>query len=112
MNIGVREHGKVVIIVPEGDIKVGEGDIALRETVQRQLDEARQRIVLDLAQVRFMDSAGLGELVASLKRVRDAGGGLKVANVNQRISDALTVTQLVRVLDIYGSVEEAIASFV
>ncbi len=111
MKVDVREHGDVVIVAPEGDIKVGEGDIALREAIQTQLAEGRERLVLDLVRVRFMDSAGLGELVASLKRVREGGGSLKVAGVNQRITDALTVTQLVRVLDIYPDVDAAIAAF-
>lgn len=112
MNIGVKEHGKVVVLSPEGDIKVGEGDVALREKIQEQIAGGHEHLVLDLGGVRFMDSAGLGELVASLKRVREAGGELKIAKVNQRISDALTVTQLVKVLDIYADVSGAIAAFV
>jgi anti-sigma B factor antagonist len=112
MKMSVEEHGNVVIVSPQGDVKVGEGDVALRDTIQRYLGEGRTRFVLDLGEVRFMDSAGLGELVASLKRVREAGGDLKVAQANQRISDALHVTQLVRVLDVYAEVAEAIAAFV
>ncbi|HHN74877.1 MAG TPA: anti-sigma factor antagonist [Acidobacteria bacterium] len=112
MNIAVMEHDKVVVLSPEGDIKVGEGDVAMRKKIQEQLELGKRFLVLDLSHVRFMDSAGLGELVASLKRVREAGGELKIAHVNQRISDALTVTQLVRVLDIYPDQSSAIAAFV
>lgn len=112
MKMSVEEHGNVVIVMPQGDVKVGEGDVALRDTIQKYLSAGKTRFVLDLGEVRFMDSAGLGELVASLKRVREAGGDLKVAQANQRISDALYVTQLVRVLDVYGEVAEAIAAFV
>lgn len=111
MKMEVRERGGIVIVSPEGDIKVGEGDIALREAVQQQIVSGKNQVVLDLAKVRFMDSAGLGELVASLKRVREAGGQLKVAAVNQRITDALTITLLIRVLDIYDDVDGALASF-
>ncbi|UCF67038.1 MAG: STAS domain-containing protein [Acidobacteriota bacterium] len=112
MKIIVEQTGTVTILRPQGDIRVGEGDVALRGTLKEQLEQGKNRIVLDLAAVRFLDSAGLGELVASLKRVREAQGDMKIANVNQRVSDALHVTQLVRVLDIYKDVSEAIAAFV
>ncbi len=112
MNIQVEDHGKVCIISPQGDISVGEGDVALRESVQVQTERGCSRIVLNLEGVRYMDSAGIGELVACLKRVREAGGDLKVCSVNQRVSDAFHALQLVKILGIYKDSEEAIASFV
>jgi anti-sigma B factor antagonist len=65
-----------------------------------------------MERVRFIDSAGLGELVASLKRVREAGGDLKLSDVTQRVSEALVVTQLVRILDVYESESDAVATYV
>jgi len=112
MKITVEQMGKVTVIRPHGAIRVSEGDEALKKVVQEQLDQQRKLLVLDLQSVSFLDSAGLGELVASLKRVREAGGDLKIARVNQRVSDALHVTQLTRVLDVFKDISEAIASFV
>ncbi|RMG47555.1 MAG: anti-sigma factor antagonist [Acidobacteria bacterium] len=111
MKISVDQTGKVTILRPQGAVRVGEGDVALRNVVKEQLDQGRKLIVLDMESVSFLDSAGLGELVAALKRVREAGGDLKIAHVSQRVSDALHVTQLTRVLDVYKDVTEAIASF-
>jgi len=112
MNIRTEEHGKIVIVIPEGDIKIGEGDVAMKETFRRLLDAGHRNFVLDLSGVRYLDSAGLGELVATLKRVREAGGELRICGVNQRVDDAFHVTQLVRVLDIYKDRTEAISAFV
>lgn len=112
MKISVEEHGKVTIVVPEGDIKIGDGDVALRNSFRTQLDAGKKLFVLDLGAVRYLDSAGLGELVATLKRVKDSGGELRICSVNQRVDDAFHVTQLVRVLDIYRGRDEAMASFV
>jgi anti-sigma B factor antagonist len=112
MKINVEQHGKIVIVSPRGDIKIGEGDVALRNSFREQLEAGQRKFVLDLEGVRYLDSAGLGELVATLKRVRESDGELRICNVNQRVNDAFHVTQLVRVLDIYGSRDEAISSFV
>jgi anti-sigma B factor antagonist len=111
MKLRVEEHGKVVIISPEGDVKIGEGDVALRDAFKEQIEAGKRHFVLDLREVRYFDSAGLGELVATLKRVKEAEGEMRICNVNQRVNDAFHVTQLVRVLDIDRSREDAIASF-
>ena len=112
MEIGVEKKGKITILKPRGDIRVGEGDVILRNAFQAQLDEGGGLFVLNLRDVRFIDSAGLGELVASLKRVREADGDLKLAQVNKRVSEALVVTQLIKIVDVYDSESEAIAAFV
>ena len=112
MKIHTEEHGKIMIVAPEGDIRIGEGDVAMRETFRRLLDEGHRKFVLDLSNVRYLDSAGLGELVATLKRVREVGGALHICGVNQRVDEAFHVTQLVRVLDIYKDRTEAISAFV
>lgn len=112
MKMSTEEHGRVTVIIPEGDIKIGEGDVLLRNTFRTQIEAGKKLYILDLSNVRYLDSAGLGELVASLKRVKEVGGELRICGVNQRVDDAFRVTQLVRVLDIYRSREDAMASFV
>lgn len=112
MKIDFDHQGRVTILRPHGDIRVGEGDVALRKSFESHLEEGQRLFVLNLKGVRFIDSAGLGELVASLKRVREKEGDLKLAEVNKRVSDALVVTQLVKILDVYATESEAVSAFV
>lgn len=111
MKIQVQMHGEVASVSPQGDIKLGEGDIALRETIHQQIEAGRTKIVLDLGNVRFMDSAGLGEVVACLKRVRELGGDLKLARLNQRITDLFTLTKLIAIFDTHDDEATAIGAF-
>jgi len=112
MKIHVEMQGKICTVIPDGDIKLGEGDLALRDTIHRQLATGCSRFVLNLAKVRFMDSAGLGEVVACLKRVRESGGDLKLAGLNQRVTDLFTLTKLIAIFDVYADERAAIAAFV
>jgi anti-sigma B factor antagonist len=111
MKIQVNMHGDVVSVSPEGDIKLGEGDLALRDTIHKQIESGRNKIVLNLSTVRFMDSAGLGEVVACLKRVREAGGDLKLAGLNQRITDLFTLTKLISIFDTHDDEPTAVSAF-
>lgn len=112
MKIQVELHGKVCVVTPMGDIKLGEGDLVLRETIQHQIEAGCNKLVINLANVRFMDSAGLGEVVACLKRVRETNGDLKLAGLNQRITDLFTLTKLIAIFDVYPDYTAAIAAFV
>lgn len=111
MCMGVEHRGAVTVIRAPQDIKLGEGDVALRQTVNEQLTQGRRQLLLDLSAVRFMDSSGIGAVVAVLKRVSEAGGRLKICRVNPRVSDVLSVTRLERVLEIYEDEKEALAAF-
>ncbi|MBP7146743.1 MAG: STAS domain-containing protein [Acidobacteria bacterium] len=111
MEILVEQRGPVTILRPQGDLKIGDGDVALRRAVQEQIQRGSRQIVLDLSRVAFMDSSGIGEIVASFKRVRRAGGEIKLSRPNPRVRETFGVTQLVRVLEIHEDEESAIASF-
>ncbi len=112
MKIEVKKQGKVCTVTPLGDIKLGEGDLVLRDEIHRQLAAGCTMFVLNLGQVRFMDSAGLGEVVACLKRVRESGGDLKLAGLNQRVTDLFTLTKLIAIFDVYADERAAIAAFI
>lgn len=112
MKIDVQVLGKVCLVAPQGNIKLGETDLALRETINSQIEKGHNRLVLDLAGVRYMDSAGIGEVVAALKRVRQNGGDMKVAGLNEHLLDLFTLTKLMLVFEVHKSAEEAIASYV
>lgn len=111
MKIEVENAGNVCTVTPLGDIRLGEGDLVLRDTIHKQLEAGATRIVLNLANVRFMDSAGIGEIVACLKRVREAGGDLKLASLNQRITDLFTLTKLISIFEVYPNQQAAVSAF-
>jgi anti-sigma B factor antagonist len=111
MKISRRESGGVTIIEPKGKVTIGEGDIVLRDEITKLLGEEKKKLVLDLGEVSYMDSAGVGELVSVYTSVKNRGGELKLANLTKKIKDLLSITQLLTIFDAYDSVEEAIGSF-
>ena len=111
MKANARHHGKVTVVDLSGKITIGEGDIKLRQAVNSLLDEGRKNVILNLGGVSYMDSAGIGELVACYKRAREKGAALKLLNPNGKVQDLLILTKLQEIFDIYRDEREALASF-
>jgi anti-sigma B factor antagonist len=111
MKANVRHHGKVTVVDLSGKITIGEGDIKLRQVVSGLLDEGRKNLVLNLGGVSYMDSAGIGELVACYKRATEKGASLKLLNPNGKVQDLLILTKLQEIFDIFRDEREALASF-
>src|ERR1043166_6079297 len=111
MKINRREQGSETVIEPKGKITIGEGDIFLRDETPKLLGEEKKKLVLDLGEVSYMDSAGVGELVSVYTSVKNRGGELKLANLTKKIKDLLTITQLMTIFDTYENVGDAIGSF-
>ncbi|GBC81854.1 Putative anti-sigma factor antagonist [bacterium HR10] len=111
MTITERRHNDVVILDIDGKILLGEGDVQLREAIRRLLQSGVRKILLNLANVPYMDSAGLGELVRAYTTVRREGGELKLLNLTARIQDLLTITKLISVFESFDSEEAALKSF-
>ncbi len=111
MKATARHHGKVTVVDVSGKITIGDGDIKLREAVNGLLDEGRKSILLNMSGVSYMDSAGIGELVACYKRAREKGVSLKLLNPNGKVQDLLILTKLQEIFDIYRDEREALASF-
>lgn len=111
MKIDIIQKGNITIVSPHGDIRIGQGDVELREAFRKLLDEDHRSIVIDMSGVNFMDSAGLGEVVACHRRVTEKGGEIKLAALNPRINDLFTLTKLFLVFKIFDSVDEAVATF-
>lgn len=101
----------MVILDIDGKILLGEGDVQLREAIRRLLQSGARKILLNLANVPYMDSAGLGELVRAYTTVRREGGELKLLNLTARIQDLLTITKLISVFESFDSEEAALKSF-
>src|SRR3954469_5215089 len=108
MLIEERSAGDVTILDLKGKMTLGEGDEALKDKVNSLLNQGRKKIVLNLAEVPYIDSAGLGEVVRTFTTVSRQGGHLKLLNLTKRITDLLAITKLLTVFDTYDSENEAV----
>jgi len=102
-------HG-VTIILCSGRITFGEEATALRDTMKRLLQSTRQ-IVLNLADVSYIDSGGLGSLVGVYSSAKAGGADIKLTGLSERLRDVLQITKLVTVFEVYDTEEQAIAAF-
>lgn len=113
MQLEIRERstGEVVILEMAGKITIGEGSVQLREAVSRLRDDNRNKIVLNLSGVTYVDSSGIGELVSSYTTTKNSGGRLKLLNLPKKIKDLLMITKLLTVFEIYEDEQAALDSF-
>jgi anti-sigma B factor antagonist len=100
----------VAVVDCSGRIVFGEESALLRDTLKKLIGE-NNHIVLDLAGINYIDSGGLGTLVALYTTAQNAGGSIKLANLTQRVGDLLQVTKLLTVFEVYDSVDKAVKSF-
>ena len=111
MQTGMRQVGDVTLLDISGRITLGEGNVMLRDIVRDLADKGNMRIVLNLGEVNYIDSSGLGELVKTHTTISNKGGELKLTNLNKRVSDLLQMTRLSAVFDIQKDEASAIKSF-
>ncbi len=111
MKFSSRQVDSVVVIDIEGKILLGDGDVEIKQAVETHLSKGHKNILLNLAKVPYIDSAGLGEIIRCYTSIRKSGGDLKLLAPNQRLVDLLSVTKLVNVFDWYGDEASALASF-
>jgi anti-sigma B factor antagonist len=111
MQIEERTVGDVLVLEVKGRITLGEGDEILKDKVNSLLNQGQKKIVLNLAEVPYIDSAGLGEIVRTYTTVSRQGGSLKLLNLTKRITDLLAITKLLTVFETYESENEAVQSF-
>ncbi len=111
MKINKRKVNDVTVLDLSGDITIGEGDVKLRDTVKELLEQGEKNIILNLGNVKYIDSSGVGELVRCFTSVKNRGGELKLLNLMKKIREVLTITQLITIFDIYTDEKEAVESF-
>ena len=111
LKIGVREMDGVSIMDLEGRIVLGEESNALREQVKSMLAAGKHKIVLNMAQVTYIDSAGLGTLVASHHSARSQGASLKLSDLGKKFQEILQLTKLLTVFEVYDSEAAAVSGF-
>jgi len=111
MHLEVRKNGEVVILDLKGKLTAGLGDQLLREAIDELLAEEKKNVLLNLSEVSFLDSSGVGELVAGLRTARRFGARLKLLNVGERVYTALDMARLLPTFEIYRDEDEAVRSF-
>lgn len=111
MQIEQRTVGSVMILDLKGKITLGEGDEALKDKINSLILQGHKKMLLNLADVPYIDSAGLGEIVRTYTTVSRQGGQLKLVNLTKRITDLLMITKLLTVFETFDNEPEALKSF-
>ena len=111
MKVSTRQVDGVTILDLSGRITLGEGSVTLRDTVRDVLAKGSKKILLNLGDISYIDSSGIGELVSAFTSVRNAGGELKLLNLTKKVHDLLQITKLYTVFDIKDDEASAVAAF-
>jgi anti-sigma B factor antagonist len=106
-----REVDGVSVVALDGRIVLGEESNALREKVKGLISSGKKKIVLNMDNVTFIDSAGLGTLVAAHHTAKSQGAGLRLCHLGSKFQEVLQITKLMTVFDVYNTEAEAVASF-
>jgi anti-sigma B factor antagonist len=106
-----RDAGPVTVLDMSGRITLGDGSALLRKTLRELLEQKRIRILLNLADVDYIDSSGIGELVSGYTSVKSRGGELKLLHLTKKVHDLLQITKLFTVFDVYSDEQIAVRSF-
>jgi anti-sigma B factor antagonist len=106
-----RQAGDITILDMRGAVRIGEGSVALRDSVRDLVESGKKKILLNLGGVSYIDSSGIGELIANYTTVSRQGGELKLLNLTDKIQNLLVITKLLTVFDSYDNEPEALNSF-
>jgi anti-sigma B factor antagonist len=111
VTLNSRQVGDVSVVDVAGRITLGEGSSALRDTLREMVGKGQKKVLLNLANVSYIDSSGIGELVSGFTTVTNSGGQLKLLNLNKRVKDLLQITKLYTVFDVHEDEAAAVRSF-
>lgn len=111
MTIEERPTGDVMILDLKGKLTIGDGDELLKDKINSLVQQGHTKLILNLAEVPYIDSGGLGQVVRTYTTVKQHNGSLKLMNVTKRIEDLLAITKLLTVFDVFETEQEALQSF-
>ena len=111
MKIDERSVGNVTVLDISGDITFTQGDAMLKDKIHSLVHQGHNKILVNLAGVGYIDSAGLGELVGAYTTVTKSGGSMKLLSLTKKMRDLLSITKLLTVFDTYDSEQEAVRKF-
>jgi anti-sigma B factor antagonist len=109
--LNTRQVGDVSVVDVAGRITLGEGSSALRDTLREMVTRNQKKILLNLGDVSYIDSSGIGELVSGFTTVANSGGTLKLLNLTKRVKDLLQITKLYTVFEVHEDEAAAVRSF-
>ena len=111
VKIGTRQVGDITVIDVSGRITLGEGSSALRDVLRDLTAKGNKKILLNLSDVSYIDSSGIGELVSGFTTVANAGGTLRLLSLTKRVKDLLQITKLYTVFEVHDDEAHAVRSF-
>jgi anti-sigma B factor antagonist len=111
LDLKERQAGDVTILDLNGEVRIGEGSVALRDSIRNLAEQGKKKVLLNLAGVRYIDSSGIGELIASYTTLSRQGGQLKLLKLTDRVQNLLVITKLLTVFDSFDDEAEALKSF-
>ena len=111
MQIAERSAGNVIVLDLSGQITFTQGDLVFKDKIHSLVHQGHKNILVNLAKVTHVDSAGLGELVSAYTTAARAGGSMKLVNLTKRLTDLLTITKLLTVFDTFDSEQDALKAF-
>ena len=111
MKTKVNERYEAVVIELKGNVMGGEDTKEFNDLLHKLIDEGKKNIVVDLSDVKFMNSSGLGMMIGGLTTMKKAGGSLKLARVTEKIESLLIITKLITIFEFFDNVDDAIKSF-
>jgi anti-sigma B factor antagonist len=104
-------RGRVCVVEPHGDVRVGTTDVAFRDAIRGLMAEGHKHLVVDFSRVEFIDSTGLGDLAGLRAAAVKVGGNLKLSGLSKRLHDLLILTRMDQVFEIFPTADEAVASY-
>jgi anti-sigma B factor antagonist len=111
LDVSERQAGDVTILDLSGEVRIGDSSVALRDSIRKLADTGKTKVLLNLAGVKYIDSTGIGELIANYTTVTRQGGQLKLLKLTDRIQNLLVITKLLTVFDSFEDEAEALRSF-
>jgi len=111
LKLGNRSVDGITIVDCSGRITLGEGSVVLRDSIKDLLGKGQKKILLNLGDVNYIDSSGIGELVSAYTTVKNQGGELKLLNLTKKVHDLLQITKLYTVFDVRDDETTAVKSF-
>jgi anti-sigma B factor antagonist len=111
MKVATRQVDGVTILDLSGRITLGEGSVTLRDAIHDAIAKGSKHIVLNLGDISYIDSSGIGELVSAFTSVKNSGGELKLLNLTKKVHDLLQITKLYTVFDIWDNEASAVSAF-
>ncbi|HEY6905910.1 MAG TPA: STAS domain-containing protein [Ignavibacteriaceae bacterium] len=111
MKTKVNERYEAVVIELKGNVMGGEDTKEFNDLLHKLIDEGKKNVVVDLSDVKFMNSSGLGMMIGGLTTMKKTGGNLKLARVTEKIESLLIITKLITIFEFYDNVDDAIKSF-